>query len=77
MKALVFYYFLDSSCTLAMFNPKLDLKNMLQANPISLFKEKLVELSIQFPNSTTKIGYIEGTQNPIDGMTKLMFLQRS
>ena len=71
MKPLVFYFFWDSSCTLAMLNPKLDLKNMLLANAISSFKEKVGELSILFPNSIIKIGYIAGVQNPSDGMTKL------
>ena len=71
MQPLAFYYFLDSSCTLAMLNPKLDLKNVLLANAVSAFKEKLIELSIQFPNSVTSIGFIEGGLNPSDAMTKL------
>ena len=62
LEPLELYYFLDSSCTLAMLNPKLDLKNVLLANAISAFKEKIIELSIQFPNSVSKIGYLEGIQ---------------
>ena len=71
LKPLVFYYLLDSTCTLAMLNPRLDLKNVLLANAVSSFKEKIVEISIVFPNSVGKIGYIEGSVNPSDGMTKL------
>ena len=71
LEKLKFFFFMDSTCTLAMLNPQLDLKNMLLANAVSAFKEKLIEISIQFPNSVSMIGFIPGTMNPADGMTKL------
>ena len=70
MKKNLFFLF-DSTCTLAMLNPVLDLKNMLINNAIQSFKEGVSRISVQFPNANIMVGHLSGAENPADRMTKL------
>ena len=65
------FFLFDSTCTLAMLNPVLDLKNMLINNAIQSFKEGVSRISIQFPNANIMIGHLSAAENPAYGMKKL------
>ena len=70
-KALFLGFKFDSTCTLAMLNPAIELKSMLLSNAVESFKEEVKKISIQFPNSTVTIGHLPGPANPADSITKL------
>ena len=70
-KELLFPFKTDSTCCLAMLNPTIQLKNMLLSNAVAAFKDEIVKISIQFPNSLITVGHVVGTENPSDVLTKL------
>ena len=61
----------DSTCVLAMLNPRLELKTVLLANAVEAFKEDLRRISTMFPQALITLGYIQGTTNPADALTKI------
>ena len=70
-KELLLPFKTDSTCCLAMLNPTIQLKNMLLSNAVAAFKDELVKISIQFPNSLITVGHVVGAENPSDVLTKL------
>jgi hypothetical protein len=69
--SLTFAFKFDSTCMLAMLNPKIELKSMLLCNAVESFKEEVQRISIQFPNASILIGHLPGVDNPSDSLTKL------
>ena len=54
-----------------MLNPRLELKTVLLANAVEAFKEDLRRISTRFPQALITVGYILGTTNPADALTKI------
>ena len=73
MKEYPFKFFLlsDSTCGLCLFNPALNIKNMLLSNSIESTKDRLNQISRLFPKAIIYVGYIKGEANPSDVMSKL------
>ena len=69
--ALLFPFKSDSTCVLAMLNPRLELKTVLLANAVEAFKDDLRKISTIFPQALITVGYTPGTSNPSDALTKI------
>ena len=55
-----------------MLNPRLELKTVFLANAVEAFKEDLRKISTMFPQALITVGYIPGTTNPADALTKII-----
>ena len=69
--SLLLPYKSNSSCVLAMLNPRLELKTVLLANAVEAFREELRRISTMFPQALITVGYIPWTTNPADALTKI------
>ena len=54
-----------------MLNPRLELKTVPLAKAVEAFREELRRISTMFPQALITVGYIPGTTNPADALTKI------
>ena len=61
----------DSTCTAALFNPELSIKNVLLRNAVNSTLDSGRDLIKLYPKAILKFAWCQGTQNPADLMSKL------